>query len=247
MVIRKYTEPNGSIDIDTYELESEKPNSVKLVFKIKDTGIGMSEEYLTRLYQPFSRATDSRVNNIQGTGLGLAITKQMVDLMGGSIECQSELGKGTTFTVSIDIPIDLNKEESKEVNTHEKVDLSGINVLVVEDNEINWEVISTLLDMHGISSERAENGKVALDLVSNKDNENRYDLIFMDIQMPEMNGLDATREIRKMGNNIPIIAMTADAFSENITECLNAGMNGHIAKPIDINIVLNEIKKIKSK
>ena len=151
------------------------------------------------------------------------------------------------ITVSIDIPIDINKEENKEVNTHEKVDLSGINVLVVEDNEINWEVISTLLDMHGISSERAENGKVAVDLVSNKDNENRYDLIFMDIQMPVMNGLDATREIRKLGNNIPIIAMTADAFSENITECLNAGMNGHIAKPIDINIVLNEIKKIKSK
>ena len=243
----KYTEPNGSIDIDTYELESDKPNSVKLVYKIKDTGIGMSDEYLTKMYQPFSRATDSRVNNIQGTGLGLAITKQMVDLMGGSIECQSELDKGTTFTVSIDIPIDINKEESKEVNTHEKVDLSGINILVVEDNEINWEVISTLLDMHGISSERAENGKVAVDLVSNKDNENRYDLIFMDIQMPVMNGLDATREIRKLGNNIPIIAMTADAFSENITECLNAGMNGHIAKPIDINIVLNEIKKIKSK
>ena len=140
-----------------------------------------------------------------------------------------------------------NEIVDKKVNTNEKVDLSGINVLVVEDNEINWEVISTLLDLHGISSERAENGKVAVDLVSNKDNENRYDLIFMDIQMPVMNGLDATREIRKLGNNIPIIAMTADAFSENITECLNAGMNGHIAKPIDINIVLNEIKKIKSK
>jgi CheY-like chemotaxis protein len=122
--------------------------------------------------------------------------------------------------------------------------------LVVEDNEINWEVISTLLNMNGISSERAENGKAALELIADKNNEGRYTIVFMDIQMPVMNGLDATRAIRKLDSdyarNVPIVAMTADAFSENVTECLNAGMNGHIAKPIDINLVLTEIRKAKN-
>lgn len=247
----KYTNEGGSVEIDTYEFESEKEGCVKLVFKIKDTGIGMSKEYLEKMYLPFSRATDSRVNSIEGTGLGLAITKQMVDLMGGTIECESELDKGTTFTVIIDIPVDATaKDSSLEEQAAEDTDLSNVNVLVVEDNEINWEVISTLLEMNGISSERAENGKAALELIADKNNEGRYTIVFMDIQMPVMNGLDATRAIRKLDSdyarNVPIVAMTADAFSENVTECLNAGMNGHIAKPIDINLVLTEIRKAKS-
>jgi signal transduction histidine kinase/CheY-like chemotaxis protein len=247
----KYTNEGGSVEIDTYEFESEKEGCVKLVFKIKDTGIGMSKEYLEKMYLPFSRATDSRVNAIEGTGLGLAITKQMVDLMGGTIECESELEKGTAFTVAIDIPVDATaKDSSLEEQAIEDSDLSNVNVLVVEDNEINWEVISTLLEMNGISSERAENGKVALELLEDKKNENRYTIVFMDIQMPVMNGLDATRAIRKLDSdyarNVPIVAMTADAFSENVTECLNAGMNGHIAKPIDINLVLATIRKAKN-
>jgi len=247
----KYTNEGGSVEIDTYEFESEKEGCVKLVFKIKDTGIGMSKEYLEKMYLPFSRATDSRVNAIEGTGLGLAITKQMVDLMGGTIECESELEKGTAFTVTIDIPVDATaKDSSLEEQAIEDSDLSNVNVLVVEDNEINWEVISTLLEMNGISSERAENGKVALELLEDKKNENRYTIVFMDIQMPVMNGLDATRAIRKLDSdyarNVPIVAMTADAFSENVTECLNAGMNGHIAKPIDINLVLATIRKAKN-
>ena len=247
----KYTNEGGSVEIDTYEFESEKEGCVKLVFKIKDTGIGMSKEYLEKMYLPFSRATDSRVNAIEGTGLGLAITKQMVDLMGGTIECESELEKGTTFTVTIDIPVDATATDSSlEEQAIEDSDLSNVNVLVVEDNEINWEVISTLLEMNGISSERAENGKVALELLEDKKNENRYTIVFMDIQMPVMNGLDATRAIRKLDSdyarNVPIVAMTADAFSENVTECLNAGMNGHIAKPIDINLVLATIRKAKN-
>ena len=248
----KYTNEGGSVDIDTWEEPSEKEGCVKLIFKIKDTGIGMSKEYLEKMYLPFSRATDSRVNSIEGTGLGLAITKQMVDLMGGTIECESELEKGTTFVVKIDIPVDKKAADSslEEQASKEDSDLSSVNVLVVEDNEINWEVISTLLQMNGVSSERAENGKVALELIADKNNENRYTLVFMDIQMPVMNGLDATKAIRKLDSdyarNVPIVAMTADAFSENVTECLNAGMNGHIAKPIDINLVLAEIRKAKN-
>lgn len=135
-------------------------------------------------------------------------------------------------------------------NDVQNIDISGTNVLIAEDNDMNWEVISILLDMYGVSSERAENGKECLEkLIASSDDQ--YNLIFMDIQMPEMNGLEATKRIRALDNpkkaNIPIVAMTADAFSENIAECINAGMNGHIAKPIDIDIVINEIKKIRSK
>ena len=376
----KYTEPGGSVYVDMKEEESPKPGCVRLTYKVADTGIGMDHEYMANIYQPFSRQTDSRVNKIQGTGLGLTITKRMVDLMGGTIDCQSELGKGTTFTVVLDIPVaeqqkvdmkldpmdvllvdddeilletatdtlkslGLNVEQAKgglqaidmikrrhnedkdyqiviidikmpdidgvetvrrirnEVDSkiptllisaydwsdidkkvkeagangfiskplfrstlYEKInevlgketksaeavneyaDLEGLNVLVTEDNDINWEIISALLASYGIHTERAINGRVAVEKMKQA-KEGSYLLIFMDIQMPEMNGLDATRAIRALDNSwassIPIIAMTADAFSENITECLEAGMNGHIAKPIDIKLVLKEIRRIK--
>jgi signal transduction histidine kinase/CheY-like chemotaxis protein len=376
----KYTEPGGHVSVDMREEESLKPGCVRLIYKVADSGIGMSPEFMATMYQPFSRQTDSRVNSIQGTGLGLAITKQMVDLMGGVIDCQSEQGKGTTFTVTLDLPIadrqredmmldpmdvlivdddeilletavdaleslgvtadhtssglealgmivhrhqmgqdyrivildwkmpDLDGVETirrirAEVGTsipillisaydwsdiedqareagangfvskplfrsklYDKInallgteaksvependysDLQGLNILVAEDNDINWEIISAMLEMFGITTERAENGRICVDKISQAP-EGSYALIFMDIQMPEMNGLEATRTIRALddpwASSIPIIAMTADAFSENVTECLNAGMNGHIAKPIDIKIVIKEIRRIK--
>ena len=132
--------------------------------------------------------------------------------------------------------------------TEDYSDLAGLNILIAEDNDINWEIISTMLSMFGITSERAENGRICVEKMAEA-TEGRYDLIFMDIQMPEMNGLDATRHIRKLENkwaaSIPIIAMTADAFSENVAECMKAGMNGHIAKPIDLKLVIREIRRIK--
>ena len=139
--------------------------------------------------------------------------------------------------------------EAKSVEPeHDYSDLLGMNILIAEDNDINWEIISAMLAMFGITTERAENGRVCVEKMSQA-KEGSYALIFMDIQMPEMNGLDATRNIRKLddpwASSIPIIAMTADAFSENVTECLNAGMNGHIAKPIDIKLVIKEIRRIK--
>ena len=156
---------------------------------------------------------------------------------------QSRLFEKIVELVNPELKINSIKEEETY--------FEDITVLVVEDNEINWEIISALLDMHGVVCERAENGKVALDLLSDIDNEYRWDLVFMDIQMPVMNGLDATRAIRQIDReftkNIPIIAMTADAFSENVAECLKAGMNGHIAKPVELNLVLNEIRKIHAK
>ena len=376
----KYTEPNGQVSVDMIEEASQKPGCVKLTYRVADTGIGMTPEFMATMYQPFSRQTDSRVNSIQGTGLGLAITKQMVDLMGGTIDCQSQPGQGTTFTIVLDIPVaDQQRDEMKldpvdvlivdddevlletavdtleslgvtadratsglealgmiahrhetgrdygvvildwkmpeidgvetirrirsEVNPDTPVllisayewsdieekakeagangfltkplfrstlydklseilgteitsvepetdysDLEGLNILVAEDNEINWEIISALLSMYGITTERAENGRICVEKMKQAA-KGSYTLIFMDIQMPEMNGLDATRAIRSLqdpwASSIPIVAMTADAFSENVTECLNAGMNGHIAKPIDIKLVIKEIRRIR--
>ena len=376
----KYTMPGGRVSVDLREEKSEKEGCVKLIYRVEDTGIGMSPEFLEKMYQPFSRQTDSRVNSIQGTGLGLAITRQMVELMNGTIECQSEPEKGTTFIITLDLPVaekqleemriddvdaliadddpilletaadtleslgvhtepantglealemirrrhdagkdynvvildwkmpDLDsietirrirseidapipilltsaydwsdiEEEAKAAGAngflskplfrsglYEKInellgmkvkaveptedysDLAGMNILIAEDNDINWEIISTMLEMLGITSERAENGRICTEKMAGAA-EGQYDLIFMDIQMPEMNGLDATRRIRGLANpwaaSIPIIAMTADAFSENVAECLQAGMNGHIAKPVDLKLVIREIRRIK--
>ena len=376
----KYTEPGGRVSVDLREEKSASPGCVRLSYTVADTGIGMSPEFMATMYQPFSRQIDSRVNSIQGTGLGLAITKQMVDLLGGTIDCQSEQGKGTTFTVVLDIPVadrqrddmtldpidvlivdddeillqtaaetleslgasvektqsglealgmvrqrhlsgrdygvvivDWKMPETDGVETIRRIrtevdehipillisaydwsdiedrakeagadgfvskplfrstlydkindligkesvskepeddysDLVGLHVLVAEDNDINWEIISAMLSMFGITADREENGRICVDMMRTAA-EGSYELIFMDIQMPEMNGLDATRAIRSLENpwaaSIPIVAMTADAFSENVTECLEAGMNGHIAKPVDIKLVIKEIRRIK--
>ena len=376
----KFTEPFGSVAVDLQELESETPGMVRLVYRVADTGMGMSEEFMEHMYESFSRQTDSRVNKVQGTGLGLAITKQMIDLMGGTIECQSKLGEGTTFTVTLDLliaerePEDmtlesvdallvdddevflqtaqymfnsldarvevassgaqalemvgarhnlhddygviivdwkmpdmdgievmrrmralvgeqvpiilvsaydwsdieesakeagadgfiskplfkstlyrainelLNLTEATDANEDDHSDIAGMRVLAAEDNDINWEILNMLLDMHGIESVRAENGQIAVDMLASSQ-PGDYDLVFMDVQMPIMNGIEATKAIRALPgewpSTIPIIAMTADAFSEDVAKCMDAGMNGHIAKPIDIKIVLKEIRGVK--
>jgi len=245
----KYTEPGGRVSLDMREEESQKPGCVRITYVVSDSGIGMSPEFMETMYQPFSRQTDSRVDSIQGTGLGLAITKKMVDLLEGVIECESEQGKGTTFTVILDLPVaDMKKDDVTLEPEGGDFNLNGMNILIAEDNDINWEIISTILDMYGITAERAGNGRICVEKMRLA-SEGKYDLIFMDIQMPEMNGLDATKAIRALddpwASSIPIIAMTADAFSENITECLNSGMNGHIAKPIDVELVIKEIRRIK--
>ena len=376
----KYTEPGGRVSVDLCEEVSDVSGCVRLSYVVEDTGIGMNPEFMENMYQPFSRQVDSRVNSLQGTGLGLAITKQMVELMNGTIECKSTQGKGTVFSVVMDIPVadrqredmqlesinvlivdddevmlktavdtieslgalaeyahsgpeaigmiehkhlsgqnydvviidwkmpdvdgvetirrirsqidknipillisaydwsdieDKAKEagangfvskplfrstlydkinaligkESKSIEPEDDYsDLQGLHILVAEDNDINWEIISAMLAMFGITTDRAENGQVCVDMMRSAQKQS-YELIFMDIQMPQMNGLDATRAIRKLEDpwaaSIPIVAMTADAFSENITECLNAGMNGHIAKPVDIKLVVKEIRRIR--
>ena len=371
----KYTEPGGQVCVDMRQEPGTTDRSVRLVYAVADTGMGMTPEFMEKMYQPFSRQTDSRVNTIQGTGLGLAITRKMIDLMQGTIECQSQVGRGTTFTVTLELPLAarpeeemklpdlrvlladddpvllktakdtlgslgaetdtagsgreaadmaaekdyqvvildwkmpdqdgvetarqirekvggrvpillvsaydwsdledaarkagvngfiskplfrstlyeklsemLGREEARAGQEDEDADLAGMRILVAEDNDINWEIISMLLQMQGIEAERAVNGQKALQRMAGA-REGEFDLVFMDIQMPVMNGLEATKAIRKLedpwASRIPIIAMTADAFSENVAECLAAGMNGHIAKPIDMKLVLKEIRRIK--
>ena len=376
----KYTPKGGRVYVDMNQEKSESPETILLHYTVSDTGIGMSKEFMEKMYEPFVRQTDSRINSIQGTGLGLAITKQMIDLMGGSIECQSAVGEGTTFKVTLKLPVSemqeaemvlppinvlviddddvlletaqdtlkalganaeiaesssealsllehsitdnkpfniiildwkmpgmngieltkkirekagndipillvsaydwsnieedakkagvngfiskplfrssLYKKITEVLNIHTEqdtqeendIDISNMNILIAEDIDINYEIISTFLDMYGITSVRASNGKEAVHLMESAV-EKQYDMIFMDIQMPVMNGLDATRAIRALDNpvarSIPIIAMTADAFSENVAQCMKAGMNGHIAKPIDVKLVIKEIRRIK--
>ncbi len=244
----KYTEPGGHVRFEISEHPAEKPEHVALQFVVADDGIGMSEEFQRTMYAAFSRATDSRINMIQGSGLGLAIAKQMVELMGGTIECSSAPGKGTTFTVHLELPV----AEKKLVSEHDwqnedmSGEFSGLKVLVAEDNDLNWEIIQVMLEEHGVICERAQNGQICLDLLKEHGAES-YALILMDVQMPVMDGREAARQIRRSGDpairNIPIVAMTADAFAEDVYACLEAGMDGHISKPIDIKRVLTVLRK----
>ena len=375
----KYTQPDtGKIVLELFEELLPDGKSVRVTYIVQDNGMGMSEEFQKNMYEIFSRAEDSRTNKIQGSGLGLAIVKQMVTLMNGTIECESELDKGTKFTIKLDLPIgksdtddrklpdvrilvvdddeiflettrdtiedlgaqidtattgeqalklasenaysviivdwrmpDMNgcdiaesirkkvkkptpiilasaydwteieeKMHGKKIDgfiskplfrsyIYEKLcealkieaeknpvhadgtnDLEGLHILVAEDNELNWEVISELLEMYYITAERAENGRLCIEKLTSEP-EGTFDLILMDVQMPEMDGKSATKKIRKLENdymrNIPIIAMTADAFAEDIASCIDAGMNGHTAKPVDMDVLFHEIQKILKK
>ncbi len=248
----KYTEPGGDVRVKIREEDSPRGSDfVRLIWSVEDTGMGMSEDFMKTMYSTFTRAEDTRVNKVQGTGLGLTIVKQLVDLMGGSIACESEVNKGTTFTVTLDLQ--RGSEESAvagkqaENAEEDRVSVAGMKVLVAEDIAVNWEIVSVMLSQFGITAEHAWNGVECVEMVKSRRGD--WDLILMDIQMPRMNGLEATRQIRALADpkqaGIPIIAMTADAFSENVRQCLDVGMNGHISKPIDMKIVLREIRKVK--
>lgn len=244
----KYTPENGNIRVDVIAEETEE-STVKLTYIVEDNGIGMSEAFQKKMYDVFAREMDSRVNKIEGTGLGLAICKQMIDLMGGTINCESKEGIGTKITVKLFLEkadvsdlVEYQSEEKKEDS------LCGMKVLVAEDNELNWEILESIFEIYDIKAYRVENGKQCIEHLEKTDI-NNYELILMDVQMPILNGKEATKLIRKSEKewirNIPIVAMTADAFAEDVEECLNAGMNGHIAKPIDMNKMFLELRKYK--
>ena len=244
----KFTPDGGQIGLWIVQKDTAPAGYADFEFHIKDNGIGMSEEFQKHIFEQFARERTSTVSKIQGTGLGMAITKSLVDMMGGRITVKSEQGKGSEFTISLRFPIG----EAKTGQTPPAAKASaftGKKLLVVEDNELNLGIASTLLKEAGFEVDTAENGKIAVEKVEAA-SADRYDLILMDIQMPEMDGYEATRRIRALPDAkkaaLPIVAMTANAFEDDRKNALHAGMNGHIAKPLDIQKlfqVLSELLK----
>ena len=244
----KFTPDGGQISLWIVQKDTAPAGYADFEFHIKDNGIGMSEEFQKHIFEQFARERTSTVSKIQGTGLGMAITKSLVDMMGGRITVKSEQGKGSEFTISLRFPIGEAKAEQTPPAAKASA-FTGKKLLVVEDNELNLEIASTLLKEAGFAVDTAENGKVAVEKVEAA-SADRYDLILMDIQMPEMDGYEATRRIRALPDTkkaaLPIVAMTANAFEDDRKNALRAGMNGHIAKPLDIQKlfqVLSELLK----
>lgn len=244
----KFTPDGGQISLWIVQKDTAPAGYADFEFHIKDNGIGMSEEFQKHIFEQFARERTSTVSKIQGTGLGMAITKSLVDMMGGRITVKSEQGKGSEFTISLRFPIGEAKTEQTPPAAKASAS-AGKKLLVVEDNELNLEIASTLLKEAGFAVDTAENGKVAVEKVEAA-SADRYDLILMDIQMPEMDGYEATRRIRALPDTkkaaLPIVAMTANAFEDDRKNALRAGMNGHIAKPLDIQKlfqVLSELLK----
>ena len=245
----KYTSDGHAVHVKIYEKDSEDPRKARFIFNCEDTGIGMSEEYLPHIFEEFSREHTTTENKVAGTGLGLPIVKSMIELMGGSIQVESTQGVGTKFTV--DISFDTASEAdvyrnqiSEQPDILEK--LEGKRILLAEDNDLNAEIAIELLAEQKIITDRAEDGAECLDKLEKADS-GYYDMILMDIQMPVMDGYDAAARIRRMKDekkaSIPIIAMTANAFAEDRQKAISMGMNDHVAKPIDMNVLLPVIAK----
>jgi len=244
----KYTPEGGNVHLDIFNSHING-NSTDSVLVVSDDGIGMSDEFLSHIYEPFAQERQTGYESV-GTGLGLYIVKQLVDLMGGTINVKSEKGKGTVFTVRLHFE-EVNdavtrKTESKPLSN---VNLSGKKVLLCEDNALNREIAIAIIRENGIIVVTAENGEIGVQKFS-ESAAGEYDAVLMDIRMPVMDGYEATKQIRAMerpdAKTIPIIALTADAFADDIQKCLQAGMNGHIAKPIDPELLNNELSKALS-
>jgi len=238
----KYTNENGHVQLRLDELPCSKPGFGTYRMTVEDDGIGMSPEFLQHIFDSFSRERNTTDSKIIGTGLGMSIVKRLVDLLGGNIEIESEKGKGSKFFVTCDFELvdePISNSNNVEQETVDASKLVGRRILITEDNELNAEIATAIMEDAGFVVEHAENGLICIDMVNNAP-EGYYDLILMDIQMPQLNGYDTTRQLRSKGVTIPIIAMTANAFEEDRRAALDAGMNEHIAKPIDAE----KLKKI---
>ena len=243
----KYTNVGGTISFSLEEIEREEGLSdYKAV--VQDTGIGISKEYLPHIFENFTREKTSSESGVIGTGLGMPIVKKLVDLMHGTISIESEEGKGTTVVVNLPHRYIVEEQEVKEVDDKE-IDLTGKHILLVEDNDLNAEIAQTLLEDKGLKVMRAKDGLEAITIV--KENAvDCFDCILMDIQMPRMNGFEACKVIRSLPNNrsqLPIIALTANAFEEDRKDCLDAGMSDHVSKPIEIQSLLQTIESVLKK
>ena len=244
----KYTPNHGHINFTVSET-SASDHTAYYEIVVSDNGYGMSEEFVAHIFDSFTREEDSRTSKIQGTGLGMAITKNLVDLMGGTISVKSEKGRGSAFTVQIPLQISHKEKMQTDITDASKGKdhmFEGMHILAAEDNELNAEILREILGMLGASCEIYENGARVLDAFLDS-KPGQYDLILMDIQMPKMNGYEATRAIRdsnhEMAHVIPIIAMTANAFAEDVQASMDAGMNAHIAKPL----IMEEVIKVISR
>ena len=236
------------INID--ELACDEPGYMIARMRVSDTGIGMSKEYLTEIFEAFTREQNTTKSKIAGSGLGMSIVKKYVDLLGGTIDVESELGKGSTFTVTLKHKIaDESYYVKKRAESSESSSeiLEGKNILLAEDNDLNAEIAEVILERAGLKTERVEDGIQCVNRIE-KMPAGTYDMILMDIQMPKMNGYKATQEIRNLPDKdkacIPIIAMTANAFEEDKREAIAAGMNGHIAKPIQVDKLLSILSEV---
>ena len=246
----KYTPSGGSVMLNIDELACDEPGYMIVRTGVSDTGIGMSRDYLTKIFDAFTRERNTTKSKITGSGLGMSIVKKYVDLLGGTIDVESELGKGSTFTVTLKHRIaDESYYEKKQTENPETCSeiLEGKNILLAEDNDLNAEIAEVILERAGLKIERVEDGIQCVNRIM-KMPAGTYDMILMDIQMPQMDGYKATRVIRRLPDKdkacIPIIAMTANAFEEDKRKAIAAGMNGHIAKPIQVDKLLSTLKTI---
>ena len=243
----KFTKDGGAISFAAENAPGNDDHHIIIRYRISDTGIGMSEEFQSRIFDEFTQENDGARTSYKGTGLGMAIAKKYVDLMGGKIEVSSRQGVGSTFTVEIPLRIAEQILTEKEEKLRKDMDLHGLHVLLAEDNDLNAEIAAALLEEQGMIVTRTADGKSALAQFCNTA-PGTFDLILMDIMMPEMNGYETTKAIRNLserpdGKEIPIIAMTANAFAEDVQAALKAGMDDHVAKPIDMSILISVITK----
>ncbi len=249
----KYTPSGGSVTVSLEELPCDEPGYMIVRTRVSDTGIGMSQDYLTRIFEAFTREKNTTRSKIAGTGLGMSIVKRYVDLLGGTIQVESELGKGSTFTVTLRLKIaDESYYENRQIENPETGTeiLEGRNILIAEDNDLNAEIAEAVLKRAGLKTERVVNGIQCVNMIT-KMPAGTYDMILMDIQMPEMDGYEAARAIRQLPDRekacIPIIAMTANAFEEDKKDAMAAGMNGHMAKPIQVEQLLSMLAEMMCK
>ncbi len=244
----KYTGAGGTIRCGITQKPGEKEGWCDTVVTVADNGIGMSQEFQKHIFEPFERERTSTVSKVEGSGIGMGIVKKLVGLMGGTVEVESKIGVGSTFTVTIPCRIASEDEiqAKREINPSNQKCLCGTRILLTEDNDLNAEIATELLQEEGCTVDRAKDGVECVDMLEKAAN-GTYQLILMDIQMPVMNGYDATKKIRRMDDpqkaNIPIVAMTANAFSEDKQVALDAGMNDHIAKPINMSVLVPTLRK----
>ena len=243
----KYNRENGHIYLSCMEITSEQPGMTTMEFICRDTGIGMTEEFQKHIFEPFAQEHTGSRTKFPGTGLGMAIAKNLVEKMGGTITLESEYGVGTTFVIRVPFKIDLDADKREEQKDISEKSIKGLHILLAEDNELNMEIAEFLLQNEGADVTKAWNGQEAVELFR-KSGPGGFDVILMDIMMPVMNGYEATKMIRSLdredAKEIPIIAMTANAFTEDRIRAKEAGMDEHIAKPVDVELLIKVIHKL---